>query len=565
MPAPAPVQPPPPADDEKPAPAMPAAYLAVAERLDRQEDNPQVQHGYLAALKALESEPYRSSQHFAVVEARTKLQVAAGQATEARASLKAIREQHLARHAEEAKKLHDLALERFAMGAPHRRDRSALREALGDYLGAAEDLEQAARQEPAESDQAALERIYTARLKQVPEDPGTMFKLVKILVRKNRVDEAIALLNELQRFDAYQTRAVKILGLCHWQQNLHILAWQKFKQLPVTEDMKDILYRLGGDMERTDQLAAAASVYEHLVENDPDYRDASARLKKLQYRVKLQQDGSPSDSQKLLGVLNDPRFVVLEEINRGSMGIIYKAKDKTLEEIVALKILNDYLMSDPMAIERFKREARAAKRLGHPYIIRIHDMFESGSKRFISMEYIEGTDLKRLLSERTTFTEEMILYYMMQICDAIAYAHKLGVIHRDIKPANIMITKQNIVKIADFGIAKLLKGDDSTKSGTAVIGTPLYMAPEQITGSGVDMRSDIYSLGIVMYELVAGTPPFYLGNIEYHHIHTAPPPLPDRVSPEVRSIILKCIAKDPNDRYQTVDEILEALKQARKA
>jgi len=242
------------------------------------------------------------------------------------------------------------------------------------------------------------------------------------------------------------------------------------------------------------------------------------------------------------------------------MGIIYKAHDNTLDEIVALKILNDYLCSDPSAVERFKREARAAKKLSHPYIVRIHDLYETGSKRFISMEYIEGTDLKRLLSERTHFSEEQLIYYFLQIADAMSYAHKLNVIHRDIKPANVMITTDNNVKVTDFGIAKILKADEATKSGTAVIGTPLYMAPEQITGEGVDARSDIYALGIMMYELVSEHPPFYLGNIEYHHIHTAPPPLPARVSDRLRHVIMKCVQKAPRDRYQKVEEIFGDLQ-----
>ncbi|MBI5154500.1 serine/threonine protein kinase [Candidatus Poribacteria bacterium] len=256
----------------------------------------------------------------------------------------------------------------------------------------------------------------------------------------------------------------------------------------------------------------------------------------------------------------DSRFTIIEEINRGSMGIIYKAQDRVLNEIVALKVLNDYLCSDPSAVERFKSEARAAKKLSHPYIVRIHDLYESDNKRFISMEYIEGTDLKRLLSERTTFTEEMVLYYFMQICDALSYAHKMGIVHRDIKPANIMITSRNGVKITDFGIAKILRGEDATKSGTAVIGTPLYMAPEQIIGDAVDPRTDLYSLGIMLYEMMSGNPPFYLGNIEYHHIHTAPPPLPERVSPRLREVIMKMISKRPPDRFQSVEDLIPAIK-----
>lgn len=540
---------------------MPEIVETALDLVEGSLDDPQSQRSFAEALKALSQPPFEDSLSFSVLASRARLEIALGQPEESRRTLAQIRDHHGRAETTAARSLHDFALERFAMAAPQRRDRALLLEVLGDYNAAAEDLEQAMRQEAADGDVESIVRIYKARIAE-STDPGMMFKLVKVYLKQNRTEEAIAILNDLQRYENYRTRAVKILGLCHWQQNLHTLAWQKFRQLDPTDDIKDILYRLAADMERTDNLKNAKEVYEFLMTLDENFRDTPAKLKKLQFRLKLQAEEA-EESGVQDAVIKDSRFTIIEEINRGSMGIIYKAKDKTLDEIVALKVLNDFLCQDPMAVERFKREARAAKKLSHPYIVRIHDMFETGNKRFISMEYIEGTDLKRLISERTHVTEEMLLYYLMQICDAMAYAHKLGIVHRDIKPANIMITKSNVVKITDFGIAKILRGDDGTKSGTAVIGTPLYMAPEQITGAGVDERSDIYAIGILMYEMVSGNPPFYLGNIEYHHIHTVPPALPEKVSPGLQEIILKCIRKDPADRFQTVDGILEELKKLR--
>jgi serine/threonine protein kinase len=143
----------------------------------------------------------------------------------------------------------------------------------------------------------------------------------------------------------------------------------------------------------------------------------------------------------------------------------------------------------------------------------------------------------------------------MKICDALEYAHGLGIVHRDIKPANIMITKENSIKITDFGIAKVLQSPESSKWQTSVIGTPLYMAPEQIIAERIDARTDIYSLGITLYEIVSGSPPFYKGNVEYHHVHTLPEPLPESVAPLLRKIIMTCIQKDPKDRFQHVKEI----------
>lgn len=251
------------------------------------------------------------------------------------------------------------------------------------------------------------------------------------------------------------------------------------------------------------------------------------------------------------------RFVILEEINRGSMGIVYKAKDNALDEIVAIKVLNEALNTDPVAVERFKKEARAARRLSHPNIVRIHDLGENKGKKFISMEFIEGQDLKTIIKNDERVVGEKFIRYIKQTCHALSYAHTMGIIHRDIKPANIIITSNNNVKIADYGIAKIAKARDATRLGV-VMGTPLYMPPEQIEGKTVDGRSDIYSLGIVMYEMLTGSPPFTEGNIDYHHIHSAPPKMVD-VKPEFESIVMKCIEKNPEDRFQSTQEILKEL------
>ncbi len=537
---------------------LPPDVEAAVAKAKSGEDDTAAQDSYVAALNTLRTPPLGDSQSFVVLEARVWLHSYAGQAEEARQVLGIVREKYGTKRPGEILPLHEAAYNRFGT-ASMLRERGMAREATGDLQGACHDIELAMKQEPLSSDKDYLEALYRRRMHH-SEDPQAQFKLVKILLKNNEVDEAIEILEVLQRDGNYEARALKVLGLCYWQKNMHYLAWQKFRELPVDDDMRDILYRLAADMETVDQLHNAVSVLEHVLKDTPQYRDADARLRKIKYRLKLQQD--ENESQRSVPVLGpSSRFVIEEEINRGSMGIIYRARDKTLNDLVALKILNDYLCSDPMAVERFKTEARAAKKLSHPYIVRIHDFFEIESKRCISMEFIEGIDMKRLFNERTTFTEEMILYYFMQICDALGYAHKLGIVHRDIKPANIMVTSQNAVKITDFGIAKMLQSADATKSGTAVIGTPLYMAPEQIIGDKIDGRTDIYALGIMLYEMVSGNPPFYLGNIEYHHIHTAPPPLPDRVAENLQNVILKMIAKKPEDRFQTVEEIVPAIRQ----
>jgi serine/threonine-protein kinase len=252
------------------------------------------------------------------------------------------------------------------------------------------------------------------------------------------------------------------------------------------------------------------------------------------------------------------RFELQGEINRGSMGIVYRALDRTLDEVVAIKVLNDFLTSDPKAVARFKQECRSARRLSHPNIVRIHDFLDLDDRKLISMEYIEGEDLKNMLSRHVTLTEDMIYNYLRQICDAMAYAHNLGIIHRDLKPANIMIDERNQVKVTDFGIAKVIDAS-STNNGTMIMGTPLYMSPEQIQGGKIDRRVDIYALGVMLYELVTGAPPFYEGNIEYQHIHNPVPEMKISLSEALKTIILKCVEKRVEDRFGSFEEIQAAL------
>jgi len=437
------------------------------------------------------------------------------------------------------------------------RERARLYQQLRKWKEAIISLENLQKQGEEEGIVNTLETLYEEYL-QTEKSPGIQFKLVKIYLKKNKMDEAINILQELARDENYKLRALKILGLSYWQKNMYSLAWHTFKMIPLNPEITDILYRLANDMEKAADLTGAKDIYQLIMDNTPEYKDVATKWKKIDYRIQLQQ--KEAETSRPAPVIQDARFEIMEEVNRGSMGVIYRARDKVVNDIVALKVLNDYLCQDPKAVERFKSEARAAKKLSHPYIVRIHDLFESGSKLFLSMEFIDGTDLKRMIAGKVKFTEETVTQYFLQICDALGYAHSLGIIHRDIKPANIMITPFNTIKITDFGIAKILKADSVTKTGTAVIGTPLYMAPEQIIGKDVDARTDIYSLGIMLYEIFNGNPPFCHGNIEYHHVHTNPPEMQGEVSEKFRQAIMKMIQKKPEDRFQNVPEIFKLFK-----
>jgi serine/threonine protein kinase/Flp pilus assembly protein TadD len=259
------------------------------------------------------------------------------------------------------------------------------------------------------------------------------------------------------------------------------------------------------------------------------------------------------------------QYRVLEEIGSGGMGVVYKAEDTKLGRLVALKFLPDSLVTDASALERFQREARAASALNHPNICTIYDIEEYQGHPFIAMEYLDGRTLKEHILRRTLDSEE-ISKLGTQIAEALSAAHSKGVVHRDIKPGNIVVTASGPVKVLDFGLAKLIgsRGNAPTRSLTethTVTGTLPYMSPEQLRAREVDPRTDIYALGVVLYEMSTGLRPFTaeISPQLIDDILNNPPPLPHDVNPRIsiklEEIILKCLEKDPEDRYQTAKEI----------
>jgi tRNA A-37 threonylcarbamoyl transferase component Bud32 len=276
------------------------------------------------------------------------------------------------------------------------------------------------------------------------------------------------------------------------------------------------------------------------------------------------------------GVRRIGRYEIQEEIGRGAMGAVYRALDPQIGRTVALKvILTRDLPPEDLAIykERFYREARAAGKMSHPGIITVHDIAEDAyGTPYLVMEYVEGKTLDRLISrdggERMPVPQ--CLEIAIQVAEALEYAHRQGVIHRDIKPANILVTPGGQAKIADFGVAKLV-GTQYTQAG-AVVGTPAFMSPEQLTGATVDARCDLFSFGVVLYWMLTGEKPFSgdtITAITYKVVHTSPLP-PKQLNPalpaEYDTVLLKCLAKDAAARYQNARELitdLQALKAGR--
>jgi eukaryotic-like serine/threonine-protein kinase len=265
------------------------------------------------------------------------------------------------------------------------------------------------------------------------------------------------------------------------------------------------------------------------------------------------------------------QYRVLEELGAGGMGVVYKAEATKLGRLVALKFLPETLARDASALERFQREARAASALNHPNICTIYDIEEYQGHPFIAMEYLDGRALKDHILGRTLDSDE-ISKLGIQIAEALSAAHSKGVVHRDVKPGNIVVTVSGPVKVLDFGLAKLIgsQGENAptvslTESHT-VTGTLPYMSPEQLRGREVDPRTDIYALGIVLYEMSTGRRPFTaeISPQLIDDILNSPPPLPrqvnPKISPKLEEIILKCLEKDPEDRYQTAKEIAVDLR-----
>jgi len=258
-------------------------------------------------------------------------------------------------------------------------------------------------------------------------------------------------------------------------------------------------------------------------------------------------------------------YQLVERLGQGGMATVYKAFEPALDRYVAIKILPQFFARDPNFMQRFRREAKAIAQLNHPNIVPIHSYGEEGGITYIAMRYVEGGSLPH--GHEKVLESERAIKLILPIAKALGYAHRQGILHRDIKPGNVLISEGDWPLLTDFGLAKMVESSTQlTKTGVGV-GTPMYMSPEQAQGAEVDQRTDIYSLGIMLYELVTGDVPFRAGTpmaIVIKHI-TAPIPPPRAINPQIpealERIILKATAKSPDNRYQDADEMAAALEE----
>ncbi|MGD9347921.1 MAG: protein kinase, partial [Candidatus Aminicenantes bacterium] len=264
------------------------------------------------------------------------------------------------------------------------------------------------------------------------------------------------------------------------------------------------------------------------------------------------------------------RYQIIEELGKGGMGTVYRALDKKLNEEVALKLIKLEISADEKTVERFRNELRMARKISHRNVGRMYELMDYMGIHYITMEYVSGQDLRNLIRQTGKLTTEKAIAIAKEICEGLAEAHRLGVIHRDLKPSNILIDRQGEAKIMDFGIARLLKSKGIT--GTRhLIGTPEYMSPEQVDAEGdIDQRSDIYSLGVILYEMLTGRVPFDGDtplSVAYKHKNKKPPDPRDfspQITDELSVLILKCLEKNKEARYQSAGEIRAQLEEIEK-
>ncbi len=370
----------------------------------------------------------------------------------------------------------------------------------------------------------------------------------------------------------------RMLGISFQSQGMLDMAFDKFRRAPVDAEMKDVLYGLGKDYERKRQFTKAAAVYEYIEEHDPKYKDVARRRKKLVEASETMIFGSgfltgSGSSDDLLSGSGDTkptlgRYEITKQLGKGAMGVVYLGQDPRINRTTAIKTFKfseDYEPEEAQKMKaKFFREAESAGTLSHPNIVTIYDAGDEQDLAYIAMEYLDGEDLQKYTKKKSLLPIRKVIDYVADIAEGLDYAHEKGIVHRDIKPANVMLVKNGMVKITDFGIARIT-ADSQTQTGV-VKGTPHYMSPEQISGEKVDGRSDIFSLGAMMFQLLTGTVPFKGDSPAalMHQIMNTPHPDPRDINPRVikplATIMDKALEKDRDKRYQRASHMAAHLR-----
>lgn len=367
----------------------------------------------------------------------------------------------------------------------------------------------------------------------------------------------------------------RLLGLSFQSQGLLDMAFDKFRKLPLDMESRDLIYNLGLEYERRRMINKAVTAYEYL-NRGGGFRDLDQRIPKLKEWKKSSNSESQGAAREASILDEVPagtrsqvgRYEIVGQLGRGSMGLVYKALDPKINRLLAIKTIRFSDEFDGEVIEeikeRFFREAEIAGQLSHPSIVTIYDVGDDGDLTYMAMEFLEGDDLENFISKKTLLPFRRVLDVVASVAEALEFAHKAEVIHRDIKPANIMLLEGGGVKVTDFGIAKAISSS-RTKTGV-ILGTPNYMSPEQIMGQKIDHCSDIFSLGVLFFQLLTGETPFHgdnLSSLLYQITQVKQPPVRE-YNPNIpkicEQIIDKALAKNPKARFQTAGEMAKYVK-----
>ena len=382
-----------------------------------------------------------------------------------------------------------------------------------------------------------------------------------------------------EKLEGESAETNRMLGLSFQSQGMLDMAFDKFRRCPLDDEMKDILYNLALDFERKRQLNKAAAVYEHIEETDPKFKDVAERKKRLVQASETMvfgdgMLGGASGGDNLMSSATGTRptlgrYEVLKQLGKGAMGIVYLGQDPRINRTTAIKTFRFSDNFEPEEAEQLKqkffREAESAGTLSHPNIVTIYDAGDEQDLAYIAMEYLEGTDLERFTKKENLLPMRKVIGYVADAAEGLGYAHEKGIVHRDVKPANIMLLDTGVIKITDFGIARIT-ATSQTQTGV-VRGTPFYMSPEQISGEKVDGRSDIFSLGVMLYQMLTGELPFRGDNPAslMHQIMNLPHPDPRQFNPKIVKplifILNKALEKDRDKRYQKAGQMAAHLRE----
>lgn len=407
------------------------------------------------------------------------------------------------------------------------------------------------------------------------EKAGANFRAGYAYCKAGKFGEAIRALQKVPESDKDFDMSRALLGRCFYElhdyEHCAAALDNHLTGKRVESGNKEYFYMLALAYEQIGKLEASRDILYKIRTVDTDFKDVSQRISTISSRMSMGMEahGEPRHTYIPSGGANQQvvekelgtRYAIQGELGRGGMGVVYLARDTQLDRLVALKFIGNLIDNSPEFRERFIREARAAAKISHPNIIAIYDISATEGKSYIAMEYVEGNSLSRYIEKKGALSVKEAVNIVGQACAALAAIHEAGIVHRDIKPDNILLGKGGIVKLTDFGLAKA-NDHRLTRTGTAM-GTPSYMAPEQVLGKEADARSDLYSMGLVLHETLTGQLVFGQGNVLERQLMEIPQPpgaFVTGVPPALDAIVMKCVQKEPEARFGSARALMDALR-----